>query len=351
MPIKTVITPLGTLKVHELAGQLTELSWDDSAADEGSSTLLDKTAAQLEAYFSGKTRDLKLPYDLAGTPFQKQVWQQIAAIPYGVTRTYKDLAQALKTSPRPVGTACGRNPLPLVVPCHRVLGSDGSLHGFSGGEGLATKAALLSLESDYPATAYGSIWRGLRADLPHKAFYFMRHGETEMNVSETLQGWIDSKLTANGRNAAKAAGEAYSYLPISHIFSSTLNRAAETADLFLQGYGQNITLNPMAHFKERNWGIFEGQPTSKRPQQIWKTPKDGESWLQLVSRLHEGLSIALQQAENPLIISHGGTFGALAELLGFGDGQMRLGNCTLFRLSPPKQIGAAWTLEEVTKNN
>src|SRR5690606_19730370 len=153
---------------------------------------------------------------------QKQVWQQIAAIPYGVTRTYKDLAQALKTSPRPVGTACGRNPLPLVVPCHRVLGSDGSLHGFSGGEGVATKAALLSLESDYPATDDGSFWRGWPAERPNTPFFFMRHGKTDMNATPPLQGWFDSKQPPKGRTAAKEGGAAYRHLPISHFFSSTL---------------------------------------------------------------------------------------------------------------------------------
>lgn len=351
MPIKTVTTPLGTLKVHEDHGQLIDLSWDDSATDDGTTPLLEQTVKQLEAYFSGKSRDFKLPYNLNGTPFQKQVWQQISAIPYGQTRTYKDLANALKTSPRPVGTACGKNPLPLVVPCHRVLGSDGALHGFSGGEGLATKAALLSLESDFPATEHGSIWRGLRAELPHKPFYFMRHGETEMNVTETMQGWVDSKLTAKGRNAAKAAGETYSYLPISHIFSSTLGRAADSADLFLQGYGQSITINPLDHFKERSWGKYEGKPVSERPEQVWLTPEGGESWLQFVTRIHTGLELALNQAEMPLIISHGGTFGAMAELLGFGNSQLRLVNCKMFRLTPPKQRGGAWTLEDVTKNN
>lgn len=357
MPTKTVITPLGTLKVLEQNSQLVDLSWDDSAEDEGSSPLLEQTVAQLDAYFSGKSRDFKLPYTLVGTPFQQQVWQQIAAIPYGQTRTYKDLAGALKTSPRPVGTACGRNPLPLVVPCHRVLGSGGALHGFSGGEGLATKAALLSLESDFPATEHGSIWRGMRAQLPHKPFYFMRHGQTEMNVTETLQGWADGKLTEHGRAMAVAAGEAYSHLPISHIFSSTLSRAAQTADLFLKGYGQNVTINPMDHFKERGLGAFEGQhksvyvnsaPDARRP---WKTPPEGESWLQVVTRIHEGLGIALQHAETPLIISHGAAFGAMAELLGFGSGQTRLGNCELFRLVPPQKRGGAWTLEEVAKNN
>ena len=81
-----------------------------------------------------------------GTAFQRQVWASMAAIPHGKVRTYGDLARELETGPRALGTACGRNPIPIIIPCHRVLGTNGSLGGYSGMDGIDTKRALLKLE-------------------------------------------------------------------------------------------------------------------------------------------------------------------------------------------------------------
>jgi methylated-DNA-[protein]-cysteine S-methyltransferase len=101
---------------------------------------------QLTEYFAGQRTAFDLAFRASGNPLQLAVWELIAAIPYGVTRSYGDLARDLgdRTLAQAVGTACGRNPLPLVVPCHRVVGADGSLVGFGGG--LPRKRFLLDLE-------------------------------------------------------------------------------------------------------------------------------------------------------------------------------------------------------------
>jgi methylated-DNA-[protein]-cysteine S-methyltransferase len=102
--------------------------------------------AQLNEYFAGTRTSFDLTLRASGNPLQLAVWELIAAIPYGVTRSYGDLARDLgdRNLAQAVGTACGRNPLPVVVPCHRVVGADGSLVGFGGG--LDRKRFLLDLE-------------------------------------------------------------------------------------------------------------------------------------------------------------------------------------------------------------
>lgn len=102
---------------------------------------------QLAEYFAGKRRDFDLDIAPAGTPFQQTVWQRLTTIPYGQTWSYRQLAESVGNAKavRAVGLANGRNPVPIVVPCHRVIGSDGSLTGFGGG--LDTKRFLLELEA------------------------------------------------------------------------------------------------------------------------------------------------------------------------------------------------------------
>jgi len=106
-----------------------------------------KASVQVREYLSGKRKDFDLPLAPLGTDFQKKVWKAMSRIPYGRTKTYGQLARQLKrpAAARAVGAACGANPLPLVVPCHRVLGQNGSLTGFGGG--LAWKQWLLDLEA------------------------------------------------------------------------------------------------------------------------------------------------------------------------------------------------------------
>ena len=108
--------------------------------------VLDEAAHQLEEYFAGTRTTFDLPLDLHGTTFQRAAWQALAEIPYGETRTYAEQAARLgrPAAARAVGAANGRNPLSIVLPCHRVIGSDGALRGFAGG--LDVKAALLAFE-------------------------------------------------------------------------------------------------------------------------------------------------------------------------------------------------------------
>lgn len=113
---------------------------------EGRHELLDETTRQLGEYFTGRRRTFDLPLAPEGTEFQRRVWHTLATIPYGQTVSYAELAARVgrPSASRAVGAANGRNPLPIVLPCHRVIGADGSLTGFGGG--LPTKRFLLELE-------------------------------------------------------------------------------------------------------------------------------------------------------------------------------------------------------------
>jgi methylated-DNA-[protein]-cysteine S-methyltransferase len=113
---------------------------------DGDAPLLKETARQLRAYFAGTLREFSLPLDPRGTPFQRRVWLQLLSIPYGETRSYAQVAATLGSplSVRAVGTANGANPIPIVIPCHRVIGAGGKLVGYGGG--LPLKKRLLELE-------------------------------------------------------------------------------------------------------------------------------------------------------------------------------------------------------------
>jgi methylated-DNA-[protein]-cysteine S-methyltransferase len=125
---------------------------------------LAEAAAQLRAYFAGRLRVFDLPLRPEGTPFQKRVWQALRGIPYGQTRTYGQLAHSLgqPTAARAVGAANGKNPLPIVVPCHRVIGGTGALTGFHGG--LRLKEFLLALERRHGSPAPAQTELGLAHD-------------------------------------------------------------------------------------------------------------------------------------------------------------------------------------------
>lgn len=138
-------SPVGPLTLFADADAIIAVEWG-GAPDPAPTPLLREAVAQLEAYFSARLTSFELPLRLSGSPFQKAVWALMRQIPYGLTRTYGDLAQALGNVPRAVGGACGRNPVPIIVPCHRVLGAGGRLTGYSGGAGVETKQALLRLE-------------------------------------------------------------------------------------------------------------------------------------------------------------------------------------------------------------
>lgn len=140
-------SPVGPLTLFEEDGAIVAVEWGwPPESDQPLAPVLEQARDQLDAYFDGMLQRFDLPLAPMGTPFQKKVWQALAAIPYGTTRTYGQLAAELGTAPRALGGACGRNPLPIIVPCHRVLAADGGLGGYSGLDGTDTKEFLLRLE-------------------------------------------------------------------------------------------------------------------------------------------------------------------------------------------------------------
>jgi len=148
-------TPLGTLLATAAGGALTGLYFEGRPhaplpgadwVEDAAAAPLRECAKQLREYFDGVRRTFDLPLTPDGSPFQRRVWIEIAAIPYGETITYTDLAARAGApgSARAAGAATGRNPLSIIVPCHRVVGSDGRLTGYAGG--VDRKAKLLEIE-------------------------------------------------------------------------------------------------------------------------------------------------------------------------------------------------------------
>jgi len=148
MPSSVVETPIGPLGLVASQTGLREVRFDGRAVRaEGRSPVLDQAERQLEAYFEGELLHFDLPLDLDGTEFQRRCWLALSTIPYGQTVSYGEQARRLGLGPdsaRAVGAANGQNPLPVVLPCHRVIGANGSLTGFGGG--LPVKRFLLELE-------------------------------------------------------------------------------------------------------------------------------------------------------------------------------------------------------------
>jgi methylated-DNA-[protein]-cysteine S-methyltransferase len=165
MTAVTIIeTPIGALGLASDDEALTGISFAEQIAElEGphvpveDDRVLAETADQLEAYFAGELRSFDLPLSMTGTGFQRRVWNELRNIPYGETVSYSQVAAALGLAPghssRAVGMANGANPIPIVVPCHRVIGANGSLTGYGGG--LDRKQYLLTLELEHvePADA------------------------------------------------------------------------------------------------------------------------------------------------------------------------------------------------------
>ena len=137
----TVETALGPLRVTERDGAIIGLTWGRGICE--TSPLLVEATEQLQAYANRKLQRFDLPLAALGAKFQEAVWNEMLKIPYGETQTYGDLASNLSAMPQAVGGACGANPIPIVIPCHRVVASGGDLGGFSGGEGVETKRQLL----------------------------------------------------------------------------------------------------------------------------------------------------------------------------------------------------------------
>ena len=148
----TIESPVGPLTITAEDDAITAVDFGAGAGPSPNGGVLAEAARQLAAYFAGERREFALPLAPSGTPFRLRVWAAMQAIPYGQTRSYGDLARALDSAPRAIGGACGANPIPLVIPCHRVVGAGGALGGFSGGAGCDTKRQLLALERALPPT-------------------------------------------------------------------------------------------------------------------------------------------------------------------------------------------------------
>jgi len=140
----SISSPVGNLILDEDQDAIVSIRWAETTAGNGS-PLLVEAARQLDAYFAGRLTEFDLPLRPTGSPFERGVWAAMQDIPYGETRSYGDLAAATQSAPRAVGRACGKNPIPIVIPCHRVLGK-GWMGGYSGSGGLKTKEVLLTLE-------------------------------------------------------------------------------------------------------------------------------------------------------------------------------------------------------------
>jgi methylated-DNA-[protein]-cysteine S-methyltransferase len=155
LAFKTVDSPVGKLKLVASDKGLVAILWENDKPERvrlgeltrsESHPILLKVERQLAEYFTGRRKHFSVPFDLRGTSFQRSVWEGLLAIPFGETRTYRDLATRLGNpqAARAVGAASGRNPISIVVPCHRLIGSTGNLTGFAGG--LQAKARLLDFE-------------------------------------------------------------------------------------------------------------------------------------------------------------------------------------------------------------
>lgn len=152
-PVRAALfdSPVGPLVITADGDAIVRIDWTTPDGDRPNSggpdsSLLARAGAQLAEYFAGARRAFDLPLAPAGTAFQRRVWDALARIPWGETATYGEIAARVGSAPRAVGGACGANPIPIVIPCHRVLAGGGRAGGYSGGAGIATKAALLRLE-------------------------------------------------------------------------------------------------------------------------------------------------------------------------------------------------------------
>ena len=153
---KYVASPVGKLKLVASETGLIAILWENDnprrvrladLVEDNNQGILVETERQLNEYFAGNRDEFSIPLDMRGTAFQKDVWRALQAIPFGKTRSYGETANQVgrPTASRAVGAANGRNPISIVVPCHRVVGSSGKLTGFAGG--LEAKAHLLNLET------------------------------------------------------------------------------------------------------------------------------------------------------------------------------------------------------------
>lgn len=156
----TVDTPLGPVTATEVNNAVADITFGP-AADQTESPLLHRACQQVTEYFDGLRTDFDLPLAPPRSDFQGRIRAAMIAIPYGETRSYGDLAATLNSAARAVGQACGSNPIPIIVPCHRVLAAGGGLGGYSAGDGVVTKRWLL--EHEAPAAMQQDLFSGAQS--------------------------------------------------------------------------------------------------------------------------------------------------------------------------------------------
>ena len=142
-------TIIGKIFIAEKNGFIAQVSFKEISAEKKETALIKKKYLELAEYFNGKRQIFNVPLSPEGTPFQKKVWEELKKIPYGQTATYKEIAKGIDNEKacRAVGMANNKNPIAIIIPCHRVIGSNGSLTGYAGG--LTVKNKLLQIEHEY----------------------------------------------------------------------------------------------------------------------------------------------------------------------------------------------------------
>ena len=143
-------SPIGLLTLVANENSVIELSWDKKIESDDQHPVLDLAQKQLQEYFNGKRKQFDLPLTVTGSVFKKNIWKALQLIPYGKTISYLELAHTagFPKAYRAAGTACGKNPVPIIIPCHRVIAQNGTLGGFSGD--INIKKFLLALEKKEP---------------------------------------------------------------------------------------------------------------------------------------------------------------------------------------------------------
>lgn len=175
------------------------------------------------------------------------------------------------------------------------------------------------------------------------SFYFLRHGESESNRLKTIAGSIDVELTDLGRAQARAAIEQVRPLGVTHVFSSDLRRARETAAIVAQALA--LPHHVIPELAERNWGELEGRPQSARVRGA-PLPAGAETAEQFVARVRGGLAQVRADGVS-LVVAHSGTHRVLCRLLGLAESADAVANCRPLRFTPPARPGGAWSFELV----
>ncbi|MGP1353261.1 MAG: methylated-DNA--[protein]-cysteine S-methyltransferase [Parasphingopyxis sp.] len=149
MTCHIIASPIGAITISANADALTSIDFLGASAepDRSDHPLLRETARQIDAYFAGTLRRFDLPLEPASTARGNELRAAIVAIPYGEAQSYGEVARRIESGPRAIGRACSHNPLPLVVPCHRVIAAGGRIGYYSGGDGISTKRFLLNHET------------------------------------------------------------------------------------------------------------------------------------------------------------------------------------------------------------